>query len=282
MSSPGRVLFANGVFALGDFHCPPEDPRWRVVNVIGGAAHVVFPGTTVAIHQAGREPTVTTPNHVVFYPRDQRYRRELRDPRGDHCRFVALSEKLLGQLLEQAAVRGGDGTIPFDTGPSDAAAYLAVTRAAHMSCDDVLEVEELVYGALGRVVRAASSLHAAPKRARRYRTESDHRALVEDAKALLSERLAEHDSLEDIARRLHTSPFHLARVFREHTGFSLHRYRTELRLRVALEHLLDGCRIADAARAVGFTSHSRFTTAFRASFGIAPSGVRAPAVPARA
>src|SRR4051794_8927146 len=107
------MLFGNGSFALGEFNCPADDARWRMVNVIGGAAHVVFPGTTVVIHQAGREPVVTTPNHVVYYPRDQRYRRELKDPRGDRCAFVALAPEALAGLLEQAEVRGGDdGTIP--------------------------------------------------------------------------------------------------------------------------------------------------------------------------
>ncbi|MFL5945397.1 MAG: helix-turn-helix transcriptional regulator [Gaiellaceae bacterium] len=283
MTGAARMLFGNGSFALGEFNCPPDDPRWQVVNVIGGAAHVVFPATTVVIQQAGREPVVTTPNHVVYYPRDQRYRRALKDPRGDRSAFVALSPELLARLLEEASIpAGADGTIPFDTGPSEATAYLAIAQAVHAlrARSSALQVEELVYTSLERVVRAAGSLHESPKRARRYRTESEHRALVESTKALLGERFAEHDSLEEIAGRLHTSPFHLARLFREHTGFPLHRYRTELRLRAALEQLFDGVPVAAAARVVGFRSHSQFTSAFRASFGVTPSNVTARATPA--
>jgi len=240
------MLFGNGSFALGEFNCPPDDPRWQVVNVIGGAAHVVFPATTVVIQQAGREPVVTTPNHVVYYPRDQHYRRALKDPRGDRSAFVALSPELLARLLEEAAIRAGaGGTIPFDTGPSEATAYLAIAQAVHAlrARSSALQVEELVYMSLERVVRAAGSLHESPKRARRYRTESDHRAVVESAKALLGERFAEHDSLE-------------------------------------VEQLFDGVPVAAAARVVGFRSHSQFTSAFRASFGVTPSNVTARATPA--
>jgi AraC family transcriptional regulator len=280
MSSPARILFSNGSFALGEFRCLPDDPRWRSVNVMSGAPHVVFPGTTVVIHQAGYEPIVTTRNHVLYYARDQRYRRGLHDPRGDHCTFVAVAPELLARLLERAEVRGSDSaTIPFAAGPSDPAAYLAVSSAVHAlrtDSSDPLRIEELVYNTLERVLHSARSLHDAPKPQRRYRTEADHRTLVEDAKAALSDRFAEHDSLEDLARMLHTSPFHLARVFREHTGFPLHRYRTQLRLRIALEELLAGSAIvADVARRVGFTSHSQFTSAFRSSFGVPPSRIAA-------
>ena len=40
-----------------------------------------------------------------------------------------------------------------------------------------------------------------------------------------------------LARRLQTSPYHLARVFRAETGFSVHAYRQSLRLRMALERM---------------------------------------------
>ena len=43
--------------------------------------------------------------------------------------------------------------------------------------------------------------------------------------------------LTALARALHTSPFHLARVFRSETGFTVEGYRQALRLRAALELL---------------------------------------------
>jgi AraC family transcriptional regulator len=93
--------------------------------------------------------------------------------------------------------------------------------------------------------------------------------------------------------------FHLARVFKARTGFSLHAYRTQLRLRAALERVAPrhgagpalrlrsgqaprrgsghGGRdvdLIDIALDLGFSSHSHFTEAFRRNFGTTPSAVR--------
>ena len=62
-----------------------------------------------------------------------------------------------------------------------------------------------------------------------------------------------------------------ARVFREETGFSLHGYRTQLRLRLALDALAAGREIGELAHDLGFASHSHFTDSFRRVFGVAPS-----------
>ena len=69
--------------------------------------------------------------------------------------------------------------------------------------------------------------------------------------------------------------FHLARVFKARTGFSLHAYRNQLRLRAALERLAEpGVDLIDIALDLGFSSHSHFTETFRRSFGKTPSAVR--------
>jgi AraC-like DNA-binding protein len=89
-------------------------------------------------------------------------------------------------------------------------------------------------------------------------------------------------SLDQLARRVHVSPFHLARVFRARTGFTLHGYRNQLRLRLALDRIDDeGCSLTALANELGFSSHSHFTDAFRSLFGAPPSIVRAAGAPSR-
>jgi len=64
-------------------------------------------------------------------------------------------------------------------------------------------------------------------------------------------------------------------VFRRQTGFSLHQYRTQLRLRLALERLPESAgSLTSLAFELGFASHSHFTDTFRREFGVAPSAVR--------
>jgi AraC family transcriptional regulator len=79
----------------------------------------------------------------------------------------------------------------------------------------------------------------------------------------------------EIAEAIGVSRFHLSRVFRTCTGFSLHGYRNQLRLRAALERLVDPQAALPAlAGELGFSSHSHFTAAFKESFGVAPSSLR--------
>jgi AraC family transcriptional regulator len=260
---PNRILYRSGLFTLGEFRCPPDDPRWRQVNVNGTRPLVAFPGTSVVIQQRRREPVLANPNHVIFYGSGEQYRRLLHDERGDHCLFVEIDPALLS----------GHDAVPFIDAPSDPRAYLRLRLAAH-ALQDPLSIEEAVYDAVGRSIEAGAAVHARRRAATRKRTEHDHHELVERTTELLTERARGHDSLEAIARQVHASEFHLARVFRDRTGFTLHGYRTHLRLRFALDRLRSDVDLATIANELGFNSHSHFTDAFRAIFGLPPSEAR--------
>jgi AraC-like DNA-binding protein len=100
--------------------------------------------------------------------------------------------------------------------------------------------------------------------------------LVEAARDVIARRFKDNLSLSEVAREVESSVFHLARVFKTRTGFSLHAYRNQLRLRAALERLAEpGVDLIDIALDLGFSSHSHFTETFRRSFGKTPSAVRA-------
>jgi AraC-like DNA-binding protein len=100
------------------------------------------------------------------------------------------------------------------------------------------------------------------------------RRYVHDAQLILQKRFRERFRLEDVARELYVSPFHLCRLFKEETGIPMHRYVNRLRLRESLEQLTDGAPLTELALSLGFAGHSHFTTAFRKEFGVAPSAVR--------
>ena len=168
---------------------------------------------------------------------------------------------------------GGDDAIAFVDAPSDPRAYLRL-RLAAQRLRDPLSIEEAVYDAVGRSIAAGAAVHGRRRAAARTRTEHDHHELVERTKAVLTDRVRGHDSLESIARHVHASEFHLARVFRDRTGFTLHGYRTHLRLRLALDRLRSEADLATIANELGFNSHSHFTDAFRGVFGMPPSDAR--------
>ena len=143
---------------------------------------------------------------------------------------------------------------------------LAVERVA-LSGADGLELEE-----------ACLSLLAATPAVRvidtRPATRQRHADLIDETKALILRRVGESLSLDEVARAVGLSPFHLARLFRRHTGLSLHGYRTRIRLLRALDRLEDARgALTDLALELGFSSHSHFTDAFRKAFGVPPGAL---------
>lgn len=260
-ASPTTVLYDGALLTIGEFHLGPGDQRWREPNCIGEGYHVVFPRTAVMIEHEGRDAIVSDPNNAILYEPYQLYRRALVSPAGDHCLFAVVDPALIAELT--------DDDDPFRRGESSrsipARAYLLQrTTAALMGrgTDDRLLIEEAMVRVLAEVLRGASSARS-PRR------------IVESVKAVLADRFAEHLSLAQLASSVYVSPFHLARAFRSQTGSSIHAYRTQLRLRASLEHLIDGSlTLSQVAAHCGFCSHAHFTSAFKRAFGHAPSRIR--------
>ena len=269
-----RTLFRNEHLLVGEFWCPPQSPRWRTLNEVSPSAHVVFPRVRGAIRQLGREPVLADRNLVIFYSAGQRFFRTLRDARGDHCYFVEVASEGWAALTGEE-----DGPeLAFAYGPSDPAVYLlqhaAIAHLRELRCDPLV-VEENLAEAVVRALADARAFHGRRRRPRRRSTSAAHRNLADEAKELLGERLGERLTLAEIASGLCTSKYHLARVFRASTGFSLHGYRNQLRLRVALERLADPeTRVSTLAHELGYVSHSHLTASFRQAFGLTPSAAR--------
>ena len=75
--------------------------------------------------------------------------------------------------------------------------------------------------------------------------------------------------------------YHLARVFKERTGLTLHAYRDQLRLRASLDPVAEGrADLTELALDLGYSSHSHFTDAFRRAFGAPPRAIRRAATAA--
>lgn len=103
---------------------------------------------------------------------------------------------------------------------------------------------------------------------RQQRTACERAARVRE---ILSGRLAEPPSLEELGRLVGCSPFHLSRQFSETTGMTIPQFTRQLRLERAAELLRSGkLNVTEAALEVGYNSLSHFTVAFREAFGCCP------------
>ena len=274
-----RTLFDAPRIKLGELTCPAGGPDWGKANVMGRLANIAFPRTSAVIVRSGRPPVLANANHVLVYDPHQEYSRSPVDARGWRCVFLAVDE----DVLSECAAAPADG-------PSRRHAYVL----QHLACEeaesprpDPLRIEELLYHLLAAAVESIGP--QVPHAARRARTRRVHRELVEDAKRVLTVRMSEHVSLDTLAGELYTSPYHLARLFRAHTGYTLHAYRSELRLRCALDRLpAYRGNLTGLAHELGYASLSHFSDSFCRAFGTRPSeptqtrtileaGARAPA-----
>jgi AraC family transcriptional regulator len=101
-----------------------------------------------------------------------------------------------------------------------------------------------------------------------------HRA-VEAARDFMASDPTRNDGLATIAQAAACSPFHLSRLFRRHTGRSLHAHRDDLRMMLALQRLQGGeTNLARLAVDLGYAHHSHFSAAFKRRFGTAPARMR--------
>ncbi len=135
-----------------------------------------------------------------------------------------------------------------------------------------IEVEELALAIVGRLANDARKVQGeAAGRPARPATAARHREIAEDARSHVGRHFREPLSLRGVAREVGTSTYHLSRLFRRSTGYTVHGYLTQLRLRAVLDVLADD-RVPPARLAVdlGFASHSHFTAAFRSAFGFPP------------
>jgi AraC family transcriptional regulator len=272
----GPALFSTALITVGRWRCPAGHP---VFADSGPArAHLfVFPRTSVWIQHDGGRRFVADPATVTFYNRGQRYRRFALSPAGDRGEWFAVAPALLAEVLarrDPAVHDRGPRLFAVTHGPSDRRSYLAQRAVYEHVCreehPDALFVEETMVAVLDRVTGLAGGPQ--PRRGARRPAPRD---LVERAREILARQFAERLSLQALAQAADCSPFHLARLFRQATGTTLHAHRTDLRLRAALERLTDPrSDLLELALSLGYSSHSHFTEVFRAAFGTTPSDLR--------
>jgi len=278
-----RMLFASPEIAVGEFHCAPNDPRWSEENCTDEGFFVAFPGTSVVIKHAGSLPAVTTRNEVVLYNQGQSYRRALFDSSGDHCSFLMVAPSLLAEMSVALGSAQDEERVAFCShlGRVEATTFLLQrlivrTLRGHGSAEpDALRLEEALFRVAFDAARIGFGAADSVRPPRRRRTVRAHALVVEETKALLAKRFAERLTLAQIAREMLVSPFHLGRLFRARTGFGIHEYRDQLRLRFALDRILEReVTLSALALELGYASHSHFTDRFRRVFGFPPSAFR--------
>jgi AraC-like DNA-binding protein len=272
--NPSRLLFESPLVTVGDFRCPIGHPRFADSGPTRRYCFV-FPRRAVWIQHDGSRPFVADSNVVPLYNAGHPYMRREISADGDRTDWFSVSSAVLREMLEprdHLAAAADRRLFRFDFARVTPGMFLAQRQVVmHLRVQDppdAMYVEESVVAILDAVL---SGLYGCGD----VRMSSKHRDLAEGAKALINLSFTETYGLTALARSVGSSPFHLCRVFRQHSGLTIHQYRSELRLRRSLE-LLDesGDDILTTAMTLGYSAHSHFTGAFHRAFGVTPSQFR--------
>jgi len=84
--------------------------------------------------------------------------------------------------------------------------------------------------------------------------------------------LTEDITIEGLAERFFLSRYHMMRLFREHTGLTIHSYLVDRRLMNARDLIGKGYGATEACYKAGFNSYCTFCRAFNKRFGMSPTG----------
>lgn len=110
----------------------------------------------------------------------------------------------------------------------------------------------------------------------RRSTRELHASLFRQTTEIVRAEFARPLTLEEVARRLATSPRQLRRIFTEAGGKSFRSLLTEVRMDRAAELLeATDLSVSDVGRRVGYREAGQFTKAFKRAHGAPPSEFRA-------
>ncbi|WP_176611779.1 AraC family transcriptional regulator [Actinomadura sp. WMMB 499] len=185
---------------------------------------------------------------------------------GDEVRFAHPAG---GDACTSVSFAGGALTAGTPAGPRlavrvDARLELAHRLLLRTGADRAFAAAEAVLGLLLLVLREQPDALPAPGR----------KALADRAREAIAAGEPDGADLVALARLLETSPAHLSRTFRHHTGMSVSRYRNRVRISRALARIDEGeTDLAGLAVGTGFSDQAHFTRVMRDVLGRTPGRV---------
>lgn len=171
----------------------------------------------------------------------------------------------LGELM--AELRDGDARLPvFSQVVFDDAALFAALRGLHAAL--IASSDPLQRGCAWREAMTPLLRHAGVREPATGREDGAVRVVQELLRADTDATL----TLNDLAREVGLSPWHLNRVFSRTVGLPPHAWRNQWRLAQAKRLLHGGMGPAETAASLGFSDQSHLHRLFKRAFGVTPGG----------
>ena len=275
-------LFHGKVARITDITCTcPRSPCGQEQKVADYELVFVRAGVFVKHHGGTQQRQIAAqPAHVLFLNRGETFRTSHPTSRGDVCTVIAFDPATVREIGTEYAPHAALARLgPF---PASHALLspdvvlrmqrlrLALRTGQRVHAPAVVEAEAIAL--LRMVLRSAWAEHSHWATRVRRRATDRQRQVVETVKEALARAPSAATSLGDLATYTGVSAFYLARTFRREAGLPIHQYLLRLRLGTALERMSDPTlRLSAIALDAGFSSPSHFTSAFRKTFGVAPT-----------
>jgi len=285
MSLTSTILHSGPLLRVRHVTCQPCNPDCSGIEYSKAHA-LVLPLAGVYLKHLGPDQRVVGDRqHALFFNADEPYR--VSHPYGgDESLAIDFSPVALADLSGESDP-GAVERRPFFALPSvplNGRQVLGKQRLANRlraGALSELEADESALALLSACTATAATSVRRP--ARRRRTHARQEQRVEATVLALSGQPQARWNLEQLARRVHSSPWHLAREFRRVVGLTLHQFQLLARLSLGLERVLDSnLPLTSLAADLGFSSPSHFTAAFHRCFGCTPTQLRRDARPALA
>jgi len=264
--SRSRLLEAS-IAMVEDVRGPVVGPRRSPEN-FSADFQVCLPYRGLFVWHVADNAVVGDANQVLFVSGGESY--FLSQPVAGNYAELIITPDL--ELLTELAHDGGSLTVhPLFRRRSRRVdldlQHLRTRFLHHLVCGEWsgMAAEEWVITLLRSALTASAETREPSGRTRR---------VIGRTKQFLEAHLASPVRLIDVARAVGVSPAYLTDLFRRVEGIPLHGYLTQLRLARALLELPNAADLTTLALALGFSSHSHFTAAFRRGFGCTPSEFR--------
>lgn len=263
MPQDRTLLAANARLRVERVHAHAGVPQWSAVYH-APSRRLVFPESGAVQFRSGDKSLLIDSLTAFCVGSAMAY--QLKPEAESGARTSVVVSAASGSAPESASESASDRAVP----PADAwllaPAALYQLRLHWRSLEQGHATVQATTAVLAQTMRTALPACS---------TTAESHPVLRARRFLLAQPGAGH-TLHEVADAAHSSAFHLARMFRRHTGLSLHQYRQRLRLAAALAMLEAGERdLAGLAHELGFCSQSHFGTVFRREIGVSPGEARA-------